>query len=128
MPPRFTTFSAETVELEDWPVPDRIHPLAGNPEQRGMVLYRDPSKRVSYGIWEVKPGKFRAEFGPMAELADCVSGSATLTDVASGEQTLLEPGSRMIVPVGTVLTWDVHQTFRCVYSAYEDEWDENRYW
>jgi uncharacterized cupin superfamily protein len=49
-----------------------------------------------------------------------------LTDVATGEKTQVRVGSRVIVPVGSELVWDVHETYRCVYSAYEEDWDAAR--
>jgi uncharacterized cupin superfamily protein len=90
------------------------------------VIYRDPSKRVSYGIWEVSPGKFRVDYGPMTEMTHCLAGAVTLTDMATGAETHVEVGSRVIVPIGSVVVWQVHETYRCVYSAYEEEWDPNR--
>ena len=53
---------------------------------------------------------------------------ATVTNLDTGHATHLEPGSRMVVPVGTVVTWHVHEPFRKVYAAYEEEWDEHRYY
>jgi uncharacterized cupin superfamily protein len=122
------TFVGEDIAVETWPAWEPEDVLEGDPVHRGAVLYRDPTKRLSYGIWECDPGKFRLEYGPMTEMIHVLQGRATVTNLDTGHATHLEPGSRMVVPVGTVVTWHVHEPFRKVYAAYEEEWDEHRYY
>jgi uncharacterized cupin superfamily protein len=127
-PSAIMTFVAEDIQLDDWPLPNRVDILDGNPQQKGIVLYREPSRRVSYGIWEVTPGKLRVEFGPMTEQTQCLWGRVTMTDLTTGAETQVGPGTRVIVAVGTIMTLEIHETYRCVYSAYEEEWDDNRHY
>ena len=122
------TFVGEDVPVETWPPFPAEDILEGDPAHKGAVLYRDPTKRASYGIWECPPGKFRLDYGPMTEMIHVLSGRGSITNVETNEETRLEPGTRAIVPVGAVVIWDVKETLRKVYVAYEEEWDEHRYY
>jgi len=123
-----TEFVAEDIELEDWPAFPDEDILDGDPAHRGKVLYRDPTKRISYGIWECPVGKFREPYGPMSEMVHCIQGEAIVTNEETGESVHLTKGSRMIVPVGITAIWDVKETFKKVYIGFEATWDEDRYY
>ncbi len=125
---KVVAFDGETVEVEAWPPFSDEEIISGNPAHKGKVLYRDDLKRISYGVWECPVGKFRVEYGPMSEHIQCVKGEAVVTDLDTGEEVHLTPGVRMIVPSGSTVIWDIKDTFRKVYSVYEPEWDEERYY
>jgi uncharacterized cupin superfamily protein len=119
--------SASEPKLEAWPAfpPEDI--LAGNPAHRGAVLYRDPTRLFSLGIWECPPGKFRVEYAG-TESGHVVKGSATLTDAKTGASQTIKTGDRFLVPFASTIIWEVHEPFRKVYTMYEDKWIDERYY
>lgn len=116
------------VEVERWPDFEPEEIVEGVGEHYGKVLYRDEHKRISFGVWECPPSTIDLEYGPMGELIECVKGRATITDLATGSSFELTPGKRAIMPVGTKIRWQIHEEFRKIYSVYEAEWDEHRYY
>jgi uncharacterized protein len=122
------SFDGESVDVEQWPAFEEKEIISGNPAHRGRVLYRDPEKRVSYGIWECPPGVIDVDYGPMAEHNQCVKGRATVTNIDTGTKIEMTPGVRAVFPVGSHVRWEIHEEFRKVYTAYEAEWDEERYY
>jgi uncharacterized cupin superfamily protein len=123
-----TTFVATDVELEAFPrFPDEDF-LEGEPAQRGVVLYRDPTRLVSFGVWECSVGRFIDDYGPVSEMMHCLRGEAIITNTATGEEIHVTPGVSAIVPVGTKAIIDVKQDLRVAYTAHEETWDEERYY
>ena len=123
-----TEFVAEDIELDPWPAFADDDILGGDPAHRGKVLYRDPTKRLSFGIWECPVGVFREVYDPFGEMIHCIQGEAIVTNEHTGVAVHLTPGSRMIAPVGLTAIWDVKETFKKVYAGFEESWDESRYY
>lgn len=113
--------------LEPWPAfaPEDI--LEGDAAHRGTVLYRDPTRLFSLGIWECPPCKFRVAYAG-TESGHVVKGSATLTDAKTGVSQTVKAGDRFLVPFGSTILWQVHETVRKVYTMYEAEWTEERFY
>ena len=102
--------------------------LAGNPNGHlGKVLYRDPSRRFSIGIWECPPGKF-IDRATGTELSHVLQGSATLSHEGTGEAKRIEAGDHFYCVYGETIIWEVHETFKKVYVVYENDWDEKRFY
>jgi uncharacterized cupin superfamily protein len=101
--------------------------LGGHPEShRGHVIYRDPSRRLSLGVWECPPGTFRL-VEEDATIERCKAGKARLTDLSTGESVVVTPGMQWVVRPGTEMIWDVLEPFRKEYIAF-GAWEEERYW
>lgn len=113
-------------EMQDWPS-DNLSILGGHPENhRGIVIYRDPSRRLSLGVWECPPGKF-CLVEDDATIEFCRMGKATLTDLSTGESVTVTPGMKWFVRPGTEMIWDVVEHFRKEYIAF-GAWEDARYW
>jgi uncharacterized cupin superfamily protein len=112
--------------LEDFPS-FNLDILDGHPEgHRGAVIYRDPSRRLSLGVWDCPPGKFHL-VEEDATIERCLMGKARLTDLSTGESIVVTPGMRWVVKPGTDMIWDVVEHFRKEYLAF-GAWEEDRYW
>jgi uncharacterized cupin superfamily protein len=102
--------------------------LAGNPNGHlGNVLYRDPSRRFSIGIWECPPGKF-IDRATGTELSHVLQGSATLSHEGTGEAKRIEAGDHFYCVYGETIIWEVHETFKKVYVVYEHDWNDERFY
>lgn len=102
--------------------------LAGNPNGHlGVVLYRDPLRRFSVGVWECPPGKF-IDRATGTELSHVLQGSATLSHEGTGESKRIGPGDYFYCVYGETIIWEVHETFKKVYVVYEHEWDDKRFY
>ncbi|MDE0006216.1 MAG: cupin domain-containing protein [Rhodospirillaceae bacterium] len=119
--PTITVFSGIGADLvlDPWPHEDIDH--------RGKVLFRDPKKRYSVGVWQCEPAKFTVPYAG-TESCHVLAGRATLTNEATGESVTLEAGDHFFIGFGETITWEVHETFRKVYAMYEDEYDEERFY
>ncbi len=116
------------LELEPWPAFPEEDVLGGNPGgHRGRVLYRDPTRLYSVGVWCCPRARFRTVYGG-TEFAHVITGSATVTNVRTGEERTFETGDHFFVHMGTEVIWNVHEEFRKVYSMYEISWDEERFY
>ncbi len=113
-------------QMEDWST-DILEILEGPIVHRGTIIYRDPSRQLSVGVWECEPGKFRfVEDGSAIET--CVMGRATITDVATGRSITVTPGMKWTVKPGTIEIWEVHERFRKEYVILDEFVDESRFW
>ena len=102
--------------------------LAGNPNGHvGKVLYRDPLRRFSIGVWECPPGKF-IDRATGTELSHVLKGSATLSHEGTGESKRIEPGDHFYCVYGETIIWEVHETFKKIYVVYEHDWDDKRFY
>ncbi len=125
-----TVFSGESdpPSFAQWPAFPEEDVVSGNPDgHRGSVLYRDPSRRLSVGVWECPPSKFIEPY-PGTEFGHVIAGSATLTNEETGESVTLRSGDHFFVAFGSRITWEVHETFRKVYTMYEEDWDPERFY
>ncbi len=128
--PTLTVFSGEGADppLSPWPDFPAEDVIAGDPGgHRGVVLYRDPKRRYSVGVWECPPATFIEPY-PGTECGHVLAGRATLTNEATGESVTLKAGDHFFIEFGARITWQIHETFRKVYTIYEDEWDEERFY
>jgi len=113
-------------EMEAWPT-QVLEILDGPINHRGAIIYRDPSRQLSLGVWECAPGKFRfVEDGSAIER--CVMGKATITDEETGRSITVTPGMKWTVKPGTVEIWEVHEQFRKEYVILDEFVDEDRFW
>ena len=119
--PTLTVFSgsAGDPDLDPWPT------ASGAIDQFGKVLFRDPKKRLSVGVYQCGPSKFIAHY-PGTESGHVLAGRATLTNNATGESITIKAGDHFFIEFGQEITWEVHETVRKVYAMYEHEFDEER--
>ena len=113
--------------LDPWPEFPPEDTISGAVDHRGKVLFRDPKKRYSVGVWQCEPAKFIEPY-PGTESGHVLAGRATLTNEATGESITLKAGDHFFIEFGQTITWEVHETFRKVYAMYEDEYDEERFY
>lgn len=125
--PTLTVFSGtgDDPALDPWPDFPPEDTISGAVDHRGKVLFRDPKKRYSVGVWQCEPAKFIEPY-PGTESGHVLAGRATLTNEATGESIELKAGDHFFIEFGQTITWEVHETFRKVYAMYEDEYDEGR--
>lgn len=118
---------AEASDLEAWPrFPDEII-LDGDPAHRGTVLYRDPSKLYSIGIWSCPPCKFRMDYAG-TESGHVLRGKARLTNEKTGASITIAAGDRFLIPFGESILWEVLEPFQKHYHMFESEWADDRYY
>lgn len=125
-----TAFSGESElpPLASWPPFPVEDVISGNPNgHRGVVLYRDPTRCYSVGVWECPPARFIEPY-PGTEFGHVVAGRATLTNEQTGESVTLKAGDHFFIAFGSRITWEVHETFRKIYTMYEEEWDDKRFY
>lgn len=114
-------------DLALWPAfPDEII-IDGVPAHRGEVLYRDPSKRYSIGIWACPPCKFKMEYEG-TESGHVLRGKARLTNEKTGKSITISEGDRFVIPFGESIIWEVLESFQKHYHMYEEKWIEDRYY
>jgi uncharacterized cupin superfamily protein len=102
--------------------------LGGNPNgHKGIVLFRDPLRRFSVGIWECPPGKFVDRQGG-CEFSHVLRGSATLTHEATGESKTIRAGDHFYTAFGETIVWDVHEPIKKYYVVYEHDWNDKRFY
>ena len=102
--------------------------VSGSPnDHQGVVLYRDPLRRFSVGVWTCPPGKF-IDRATGAELSHVIKGSATLSHEGTGEAKKVSAGDHFYCVYGETIIWEVHETITKVYVVYEHEWDEKRFY
>ena len=65
------------------------------------------------GVWQVSPGIFKSSWEDW-EAFTIVSGRGTLTDGAGKEHELVA-GALIVIPPGSVGTWDIRETIRKTY-------------
>ena len=112
--------------MENWPS-ENLDILEGHPENhRGAIIYRDPSRQLSVGVWECPPGKFRLVEDD-ATVEHCMMGKARLTNLTTGESITVTPGMKWVVKPGTEMIWEILEHFRKEYIVF-GEWNEDRYW
>ena len=121
------TFDAENAQLEPWPAFDAEDIISGSPDHQGTIIYRDPSKQFSIGVWECPPAKFIVHYAG-CETGHVLKGTATITIEKTGESTTISAGDHFFVPFGSVVTWEVKETVRKAYSMFETEWDDERFY
>lgn len=71
---------------------------------------------VRAGVWECTPGGWPVEHRADAETCYILSGSAIVTDGATGTRYAVGAGDIIIQPIGWSGRWDVTETIRKVYS------------
>jgi uncharacterized cupin superfamily protein len=120
-------------QQEDWPLWElEEEPFEGReadwkaPAHSGKVVYRDPTKQISVGVWECPPGKFANRSGRFA-MNRCTMGKCILTDQATGHSFTVVPGVVWISQPNDVHIYDVIETMRKEYIVWGDS-SEERFW
>jgi uncharacterized protein len=90
--------------------------LAGSPAQTLTHHYLSPCGQFSCGYWESTPGKWTVEYDE-AEYCEMLSGVCVVRD-ALGEERMLRPGDRFVIPPGFRGTWEVVEACRKVFVSY----------
>ena len=98
------------------PAGQRAGADSGDPQLRVQSLGMETGGRI--GIWECQPGGWPVVNRPDTEFAILLSGSATMTDDASGKTVQIGAGDVVILPPGWSGRWDVHETVKKIYVIY----------
>ncbi|MFJ4286867.1 cupin domain-containing protein [Paenarthrobacter nicotinovorans] len=72
----------------------------------------------SVGVWECEPGGWPVKDRADTEVCYILSGSAVITDEATGTPHKIGTGDFLVLPVGWSGRWDVLETVRKVYAIY----------
>ncbi|MER6523779.1 cupin domain-containing protein [Streptomyces sp. NPDC001508] len=70
------------------------------------------------GVWECRPGGWPVVDRPDTEVCYVLSGTAAITDDATGTVHQLTAGDLLVLPVGWSGRWDVTETLRKVYVIF----------
>ena len=97
------------------PPVDRV--LAGQPNQRILTYYADPSGVFSSGIWDGERGKWRVNYTEH-EYCHMLAGEVELTDL-HGDARRFGPGDSFVVPAGFEGTWENLSPARKLFVIYE---------
>ena len=79
-----------------------------------LELWASADGSFETGYWECDPGTFTATRDGYDEVAQIISGSATVTG-DDGLVVELVAGSTIVTPAGWSGTWLVHETMRKLY-------------
>lgn len=79
-----------------------------------LELWTSADGQIETGYWECNPGTFTATRDGYDEVAQIISGRATVTG-ADGVIVELVAGSTIVTPAGWSGTWVVHETMRKLY-------------
>ena len=79
-----------------------------------LELWASSDGCIETGYWECDPGTFTATRNGYDEVAQIISGSATVTG-DDGVVLELVAGSTIVTPAGWSGTWQVHETMRKLY-------------
>lgn len=88
--------------------PDRV--VAGAPATRTWVQYDNQAEKLSAGIWEATPGKWRIAYTEW-EHVRVLSGRCTLIG-DDGAQLSAGPGDSFVIEPGFTGTWEVLEAMR----------------
>lgn len=113
--------------LEPWPAFPAEIVLGGDPAHKGIVLYRDPTKRYTIGVWTCPPCKFRMPYAG-TESGHVLRGKAKLTNERTGTSITISAGDKFMIPFGDSIIWEVLEDFQKHYHMYEAEFDPERYY
>ena len=87
-------------------------PGADSGDPQTSVLEVAGPTTVDVGVWECTPGGWPVVDRRDTEVAYLLSGSAVITDDASGEQYSVGAGDLVVLPAGWSGRWDVISTVR----------------
>jgi len=106
--------SVPEANLDSWPIPaDQV--LEGDPQARGLLLWKSDDSKLANGIWECTPGRFTWVHAD--ETLCVVEGSATITP-EGGEPFEIRPGVVAFFPEGTKTEWRVTETLRKAFHLH----------
>ncbi|WP_322015689.1 cupin domain-containing protein [Paraburkholderia sp. J12] len=91
--------------------------IAGDPLQTLTQCYTSPCGQFSTGIWASTPGHWRVNYTEM-EYCEILEGVSVIRDEA-GAAKELRTGDRFVIPSGFKGTWEVVESCRKIYVAYE---------
>jgi uncharacterized cupin superfamily protein len=89
---------------------------SGDPQLSTLAVA--PAAAGNIGVWECQRGGWPVVDRPDTEVAYILSGTATLTDDATGTTEDISAGSLVVLPQGWTGRWDVTETVRKVYAIY----------
>ena len=99
-------FEAATLELDSKPRPD------SDAETWARRVYQNEDESQYHGVWQAAPGT-HANL-PGQETVYVVSGKATVSGT-NGNSVEVSAGDIVVVDVGEIATWTVHETVRKVF-------------
>ena len=99
--------------------PDAAKILKGDPEQTVYNHYNSPCGQLNAGVWEGAVGQWTVNFTEH-EYCEIVQGVSVLRDT-EGHAKTLRTGDRFVIQAGFRGTWEVLETCRKIYVAFEQK-------
>jgi uncharacterized cupin superfamily protein len=91
--------------------------VSGSPQTRTWVHYDDAAQKLSAGVWEATPGKWRIAYTEW-EYVRMLSGSCILTG-DDGSTLTAGPGDAFVIEPGFTGTWEVTEPMRKLWVIRE---------
>ncbi len=102
--------------FEEWLTPEEKC-VRGQPAQRAWNQFTSSDDKFFSGIWEADPGCWTINYTEN-EYCHILAGKSVLRD-ENGQERLLQPGDRFIIPAGFNGQWEVLETTRKIYVIYQ---------
>ena len=90
---------------------------SGNPTISVRTLAPETGSNI--GVWECQPGGWPVVSRADTEVCYLLSGTAKITDDATGEVHTVTAGDLVVLPTRWSGRWDVTETVRKVYAIYK---------
>ncbi len=101
---------------EDYAVaPEKL--LSGDPRQAVLPAYSDPGNAFHCGIWVAEPACWRVHYTEH-EYCEILEGRIRMV-ADSGDERVVGPGDRFVIPAGWRGSWEVLERARKIYVIYE---------
>jgi len=100
--------SVRDAQLDPWPIAAE-QVIEGDPQARGMILWKSADGTLANGIWECTPGTF--SWVHPNETLVLVDGEVAVTP-EGGDSFTIRPGDVVFFPEGTKSVWQVTRTIR----------------
>lgn len=92
------------------------HPNADRGDPQVANLSAVPNAQI--GVWECQPGGWSVIARPDTEVCYLLSGTAVITDAATGERQRVHAGDLLVLPAGWSGRWDVSQALRTIHANF----------
>lgn len=91
--------------------------VSGNPQQTTWNYYSDDSNQFHSGAWQAEIGCWKVSYSEH-EYCEILEGKSILRD-SEGNEQILTPGTRFVIPAGFEGEWEVLETCKKIYVIFE---------
>jgi len=100
--------AAKSEDLQDW----GYRAGAGEGECKISGVFYSKENNVKTGIWECSPGSFPVEKRENTESCYILAGKIVITDLDTGNEVEMGPGSSFVLEKGCSVRWTILETCR----------------